>query len=288
MPATGLSFPDLKSVKIGERRLHYLVQGKGQSVVFVHSSLTDYRSWPFQMESFSKKYHVISYSRRFAYPNEKVGNDVSDNSIEDNAADLAELIQNLAIAPVNLIGHSSGAFIALFCAYQNPKLVKALVLGEPSIFQLLANSSLEDDVQLFQSYEENGAYPAYQALSRGDDEKAVRIVLDAAFGMLNVFDHIPEPTRKLLMDNVMGLRGELESELTLSFTAQNAAQIRTPTLFVKGEHSPRLFQRIIDILSEHMLTTDQVTIPGVSHDLGRSTKPDIFTARLMEFLAKNS
>jgi non-heme chloroperoxidase len=276
-------------VQIGGRRLHYIEQGKGQLVIFIHGSLNDYRSWQFQMEPFSEKYRAISYSRRFAYPNEKVGNHITDNNtIEGNAADLAELIKKLDIAPAHLIGHSSGAFIALYCAYHNPKLVKTLVLCEPSIFQLLANSHLKDDTQLFQLYKDNGAKPADEAFSRGDDEKAVRIVLDVALGMQNVFDHIPEQTRKLLMDNAKTSHGKLESEMTLSFTVQDAMQIMVPTLLVKGEHSPRFFHRIIDILSDNMPNTEQVTIPGVTHDIGRTTKPDIFNIKLMEFLAKHS
>lgn len=282
-----MSTPTLTDIQIGGRRLHYVEQGKGQSIVLIHGSLTDYRSWPFQMEPFSRKYRVISYSRRFAYPNEKVGNLIAENTIEGNATDLAELIKKLDIAPAHLIGHSSGAFIALSCAYHNPKLVKTLVLGEPSILQLLANSRLQDDARLFQFYKDNGAKPADEAFSRGDYEKAVRIVLDVAFDMQSVFDHLPEQTRKLLMDNAIGTQGELESEMTSPFTVQNATQIMAPTLLIKGELSPSFFHRITDILSDNMPNTEQVVIPAVSHDLGRTTKPDIFNTKVMEFLAKH-
>jgi pimeloyl-ACP methyl ester carboxylesterase len=153
------------NVQIDGRRLHYVEQGKGQPVIFIHGSISDYRSWQFQMEPFSEKYRAISYSRRFAYPNEKVGNDIADNTIEGNAADLAELIKKLDIAPAHLIGHSSGAFIALYCAYHNPKLVRTLVLGEPSIFQLLENSHLKDDSELFQLYKDNGKNPVMKHLT---------------------------------------------------------------------------------------------------------------------------
>jgi pimeloyl-ACP methyl ester carboxylesterase len=76
--------------------------------------------------------------------------------------------------------------------------------------------------------------------------------------------------------------------MILSFTVQDATQIMVPTLLVKGEHSPRFFHRIIDILSDNMPNTEQVTIPGVTHDIGRTTKPDIFNTKVMEFLAKHN
>jgi hypothetical protein len=36
-----------------------------------------------------------------------------------------------------------------------------------------------------------------------------------------------------------------------------------------------------------MPNTEQVIIPGVTHDLGRMTKPDIFNTKVMQFLAKH-
>jgi hypothetical protein len=34
--------------------------------------------------------------------------------------------------------------------------------------------------------------------------------------------------------------------------------------------------------------SQQVTILGVTHDVGRATKPDIFNSKVMEFLATNT
>lgn len=85
---------------------------------------------------------------------------------------------------------------------------------------------------------------------------------------------------------MQSLQGELESGMPASFTVEYAKQISTRTLLVKGEHSPRFFHRIVDILSDNMPNNEQVTIPGLTHDLGRMTKPDIFNTRVMQFLAK--
>jgi hypothetical protein len=37
-----------------------------------------------------------------------------------------------------------------------------------------------------------------------------------------------------------------------------------------------------------MPNTERVEIPGVTHDLGRMTKPDIFNEKAMQFLEKHS
>lgn len=89
-----------------EKELHYVEKGAGQSVIFIHGTLTDFRIWQFQLEKFAQKYHVITYSRRYAYPNQWPGNG-DDNNLTNNVEDLAELvIKNLSLGSAHLIGHS--------------------------------------------------------------------------------------------------------------------------------------------------------------------------------------
>jgi non-heme chloroperoxidase len=109
---------NLKNIEISGLQLHYVEQGEdGQPpVIFIHGGLDDYRCWQFQIDSFSTKYRTLSYSRRFAYTNRWIGNVAQDNTIEDNAKDLAELIRKLDLAPAHLVGASYGAFITLYCA----------------------------------------------------------------------------------------------------------------------------------------------------------------------------
>ena len=143
-----------KIIEIGGRQLHYVDQGEEgqQPIIFIHGGLDDYRCWQFQIDSFSKKYRAISYSRRFAYPNKWIGNVVTDNTIEENAKDLAELIRKLDLAPAHLVGASYGAYIALYCASKNPELAKTMVLNEPPIMQFLARSPIKEDVELLQRF----------------------------------------------------------------------------------------------------------------------------------------
>jgi hypothetical protein len=57
---------------------------------------------------------------------------------------------------------------------------------------------------------------------------------------------------------------------------------------VRGEFSPKFLVRITDILAAHLQKSQQVTIPGVTHDVGRATKPEVFNSKVMEFLAANT
>ena len=55
----------------------------------------------------SRYYHVISYSRRYNFPNVNPQT-ANDHSVNTEAADLAALIKALRLKHVNLVGMSTG------------------------------------------------------------------------------------------------------------------------------------------------------------------------------------
>jgi non-heme chloroperoxidase len=284
--------PDnLKNIEINGRQLHYIEQGGGGEgqqpvIIFIHGGLDDYRCWQFQIDSFSsKKYRSISYSRRFAYPNKWIGNIAQDNTIEDNAKDLAELIRKLDVAPAHLVGASYGAFITLYCVFRNPELAKTMVLNEPPILSFLGRSPIKEDVELLQQFRTQVLNPTEGAFKRGDFKKAAQIFIDRVMEIDNFFDQLSEEDKQLLMDNARSLEGELESAQPSSFSIEDVKQIRIPTLIVKGELSPKYFLRIADILSDNMPNSEQIVIPNASHDNVKFS--NIFSLKVMQFLAKH-
>ena len=276
-----------KNIEIGGRQLHYVDQGEGQPpVIFIHGGLDDYRCWQFQIDSFSSKYRAISYSRRFAYPNKWIGNVAQDNTIGDNARDLAELIRKLDLAPTHLVGASYGAFITLYCAIKNPDLAKTMVLNEPPILPFLATSPIKDDTELLQRFRTHVLGPTENTLKRGDFERAAQTFINRVMDIENFFDQLPAEDKQSLMDNAKSLEGELESAMPQSFSVEDVKQITVPTLLVKGELSPKYFLRIIDILSGSIPNSEQIVIPDVSHDSVKFT--NVFSSQVMRFFAKHN
>jgi pimeloyl-ACP methyl ester carboxylesterase len=239
--------------------------------------LNDFRVWQFQIESFAQKFHVVSYSRRYAYPNQWPG-DGEDNNVTNNAADLAELIiKRVDLGPAHLIGHSYGALTALYMAYQHPELVRTLVLGEPPVMSLLENNSrYSKDVYAIR---EN----VQDAIRRGDMERAVRIFLDGVMRKEGFFYQLPSYARAVLMDNVKSLGRELAS-ISQRFTLEDAQKVTIPTLLVKGELSPKSLHQIIGMLASCMPNSEELIIPGESHNLGME-KPQVFSPGVLEFLS---
>jgi non-heme chloroperoxidase len=281
---------NVKSIEINGRQLHYVDQGgegrQTPAIIFIHGGLDDYRCWQYQMDSFSRKYRTISYSRRFAYPNKWIGNVAKDNTIEENSRDLAELIGKLDLASAHLVGASYGAFTALYCASKNPEIAKTMVLNEPPIMEFLARSHLKEDVELRQTFRTRVLSPTQDASRAGDFRKAAQVAIDGIMGIDNYFGQLPEEGKQFLIDNARSLESELESTMSTSFTTEDVKQLTTiPTLLVKGELSPKYFLRIADILSENMPNnTEQIVIPNVSHDDFKSG--NFFTSKVMQFFER--
>jgi len=62
--------PQIHAASIGHGiTLHYLDEGAGVPVVFVHGSLSNGGYWADQIGPFSKHYRAIAYSRRYNHPN---------------------------------------------------------------------------------------------------------------------------------------------------------------------------------------------------------------------------
>ena len=188
----------LNRVRVNRVELHYLERGKGIPVVFVHGGLDDYRMWEAQIDPFAQNYRVIAYSRRYNYPNNNPYIR-PDHSAIIEAADLAALIKRLKLGRVHVVGHSYGAFTALFLAVRHPELVRTLVLAEPPVLRWAQDKS--EGTALFDEFMDNLWKPAGDAFRRGKKEQALRLTLNYFAGE-GVFDQAPEVQRKYWLENL--------------------------------------------------------------------------------------
>ena len=74
VPAPGFAQPNLsrptRTADIGNGiTLHYLDEGKGAPVIFVHGWISDADYWAAEIQPFARHYRAIAYSRRYNYPN---------------------------------------------------------------------------------------------------------------------------------------------------------------------------------------------------------------------------
>ncbi len=259
--------------------LAYIEQGTGDAVVMVHGGNTDFRSWMGQIEPLAQRYHVISYSRRYHFPN--AGADqAKEYRASEHRDDLAGLIKGLGIAPAHLVASSYGAYIALLVARSRPELVRSLVLGEPPVPMMLGPDFVRGMVQQVEA--------PRQAFERGDSEGAVRLFMDSVVGP-GGFDRFPPPARQMILDNAPEFRLEVSTSpdrYFAPFSCDDAAVIKAPTLLVNGEASPQFLYRMTDELERCLPNTERAVIPHASHGM-HSQNPQAYNQAVLAFLEKH-
>lgn len=276
-------FAQPKEIRVNDVTLNYIEQGQGDPVVFVHGTLGDYRTWDGQIEPFSRKYRVISYSRRYHYPNHWP-QDTSSFSVVVHAEDLAAFIKALKVGRVHLVGHSFGAFISLLVAGDYPELIRSLTLVEPPVMSLLTTTPQGDS--LLQNFTAGTIIPSGEAFQSGDNEEGVRRFINGVLGD-NAYENLPPNVRAIMMENARELKGAtMDTNLFPPFSCEDARNVSIPTLLLNGELSPNMFIQIQDILEQCLPNKERAMIPAASHG-SVYENPQAFNEAVLTFLAKH-
>ncbi len=273
--------------------LYYERAGSGDPVVLSHGVPMDHRAWSAQVEALSKAYSTITYSRRYAYPNRRAG-DLADSTVEANAADLRGLIEKLGVAPVHLVGHSYGGFVAAHLAAERPDLVRTLVLVEPAIPTLLVEDP-DSTGQMFslllghpgialsaRRFQAGSLGPSLAALDRGQAKKAVQLFVDGIQNRVGAFAELPAPTQQVMLDNAMTI-AELRTRMPQFKEA--AARVGRRTLVINGANTAVWLLRVGELAMKAIPEADAASI-GRSRHFPQVENPQEFNSTVMGFLAK--
>ncbi|MHB8568181.1 MAG: alpha/beta fold hydrolase [Nitrososphaerales archaeon] len=271
----------MQSITANGVSLNYAEEGSGTPVIFVHESLNDYRSWLVQVSDFSNKFRSIAYSRRNHYPNPWSAYP-EGYSIETESSDLVAFINGLEIeAPVHLVGSSFGAFVCALVARDHANLVRSLVLAEPPILSMIPDSQYFD-LARFEGKLEASVGPL---LNSGKIREGAKAFIDAINGE-GTFDRLGSEARERMLENGRTLGPELTTSKRDKFTAVDARKISAPTLLVRGENSPVMFQVIMQELLRSIPKAQVVTIRHSSH-LMHTHNPLEYDEAVLKFLVSS-
>lgn len=283
-PQTVVSFDNPKSVNIRGEKLHYVERGEGESLIFVHGGLSDYRSFLSRVEPYSEDYHVVTYSRRYAWPNAQEFDESVDYSVRIHADDLYALIQELNLGKVHLVCHSYGAFTALTMALDYPEVVKSLVLGEPPAASLAKNTKggrtswyafLEDDLR-----------PAKQDFLADRNEEALEHFLKGVFGDDFSLAQVPPEVKQGWMDNLLEIWGLSMSEDFPPLDPLAIQNLDVPVLLIVGERSPTYLHEISNELHRLLPRSEMVRFENMNHGL-YFENPEAVDQAVPDFLKRN-
>src|SRR5580704_14077469 len=112
--------------------IHYAVTGKGYpALVFVHGFGCALSDWDAQVAHLSPRHLTVAVDLRGHGTSPGTA---AECSIERFGADVAEVIQALALPPAVLVGHSLGCRVVIEAALQAPAQTAGVVLIDGSQF----------------------------------------------------------------------------------------------------------------------------------------------------------
>lgn len=147
-------------IRANEAEFHYLERGTGTPVIFVHGGLVDYRRWIPQIEAFSQQHRVITYSRRYNFPNRNAVGSANYSAIVD-ADDLAGILRERNLGRRHIIGESYGAYAEILNE-PDPRTGGRLYWGAPV--------SLESRAPRYRIYGSSGYFSRGAFISSGGVE----------------------------------------------------------------------------------------------------------------------
>ncbi len=273
---TSTGFEGAKTANVNGTSLAYREEGEGGPVVFVHGALSDLRTWEQQLPVVGRSYRAITYSRRFARPNENIDPGADDPWLR-HVEDLSAFLREIGAVPADLVGNSQGAFISLLTALRHPDVVRTLVLEEPPVVPLFVKSTPPRPAELMRLFATRpriavgmikfGARamgPMYKAFQRGEDDKAMGFFVDFVLGK-EALERLPEGRMVQMRDNVSTQRA---FALGAGFPPLGDADVRSihvPVLLVTGALSPTLAHLWTDRLEELLPIVERINIPEASH-----------------------
>jgi pimeloyl-ACP methyl ester carboxylesterase len=238
----------------------YDVEGQGPLLVLVAGGNGDSRRFAALSAQLSENYTVARYDRRANF--RSTGDIHAELNMAQQGRDAAAVIHSLGTEKAFVFGHSAGANIALKLTQDHPQLIRALVVHEPPITDLLpepeATTWRHFFDRVYSTYKADGGAEAMKlfntafvgldlnASAPGDQGSAYARFLAREFNVISRF--VPDLT--LLRNNAVPMvtaRGRTSADAFYALTARELArQLPCPCIEISGHHlgyatDPQLF-----------------------------------------------
>jgi pimeloyl-ACP methyl ester carboxylesterase len=258
-------------------RLFYELTGEaGPPLALVHGSWGDHSSWDFVVPALAQRFRVLVYDRRGHGLSERPAD---QGSAEEDAADLAALIDGLGLAPAHVVGNSFGAIVALRLANRRPDLVRSLIVHEPPLLDL----SLADPApaRAAQGVKERiGAVAA--RLAAGDLAGGARDFFDTVAFAPGTWDTFPPEQQQLFVDHAPTFLDEARDPEAYALDPGATAAVRGPVLLTYGDQSLPFYAPIVFRVAAALPQSETRVIAGAGH-VPHATNPDDYVAVVASF-----
>lgn len=256
--------------------LNVEMSGEGDALVLLHGFTGSAESWSSHIEAFSQRFRVIAVDLPGHGLSDSPG-DAARYRMERCVEDLRAVLDQLALARINLLGYSMGGRVALHFAAAHPDRVAALILES-------ATPGLSDPAER-------------QARTASDHALAERLERDGLAAFVDYWTTLPlfasqsrlpaEVRANLhsqrLNNNVTGVANSLRGMGTSAQASlwDNLAGIRTPTLLIAGALDEK-FTRIAQQMAASMPHSRLAIVGNAGHTV-HLEQPVIFDQMVLDF-----
>ncbi|KAM3101388.1 alpha/beta fold hydrolase [Phormidesmis sp. 146-12] len=267
--------------------LHYVTQGNGPLMLFLHGFPEFWYSWRKQIPEFSQDYKVVAPDLR-GYNESDKPPELAAYAMSELVADVKGIIEGLGYDHCILIGHDWGGAIAWNFAYAHPTMVEKLIilnLPHPAKFA----QGLKTPQQLLRS-----AYIFFfqipvlpEVLIQLGDYQAIASVLPAMSVNKNAFAAEDIEAYK----DAFAKRGTLTSALNYyrnsfrqGLTREDWRTLEVPTLMIWGEDDTALGKELTYGTDKYVRDFQIKYIPNCGHWV-QQEKPQLVNDYIREFIS---
>jgi pimeloyl-ACP methyl ester carboxylesterase len=260
-------------------RFHYVEwgDGAGQPILFLHGGGQTCRTWDIVCHELAPDQRCVALDLRGHGDSE--WSYESDYRIEAFAADIAALIDALDLAPLVIVGMSLGGFTGLHYALEHPEKVAGFVAvdvgpwvnveGARPIRQFMQEVAGLDQLEQF-----------VDAALRFNPRRDARLLRRSLWNNLRCC-----PDGRLMWKTDLRRRSERLAVVTAAFGTlqERIADLRCPTLIVRGGDSPILGEEEARRFAEAIPRGRWIAIEGAGHNV-QGDQPKALVQALRAFL----
>ena len=246
-------------ISVGVQQIYIEEMGAGAPVLLLHSSGMGARQWRRLAGGLSAQYHVfapdlIGYGKSGPWRGE--GDFHYRGDLE-----VAEAIALNAGAPVHLVGHSYGGFLALLMAAAGRVPVASVAVYEPVAFGVLQSTGDEEGLKHLKDVDQAGDF--FAPALEGTETWCERFV--DFWGGVGYWARLPAPMKEIFLASGVKMFHEVQSLIYDQTPHEHYAGISAPTLLMKGTTSPLPELHVVEILARTIPGARLVTIEGAGH-----------------------
>lgn len=268
----------MERARVNGVELEYDVTGQGEPVLFISPVLADGFLPLLSEPSMAHRYRLITYHKRGWVGSTHTPAPVS---VADHAADAAALLVHLGVRHAHIVGHSSGAAVAVQLALLQPEFVHTLALLELSLLTVPGAAGLMQK-----------AGPAFDAYAAGHHETALAVFMSAVSGLewdacrALLDSRVPGAVTAAIRDADTFFGIELPALSAWTFGAAEARGISQPVLSVFGTETEPLWVEIATLLRSWLPRVEDCAIEGAGHLL-QIQRPQAVAQGLADFFERH-